>query len=71
MNTTNEREVNTMTAIIDYTNIVPDVLAMRLFTELSCSVSWKDIDEDYFEISVLSDSAWTLRQAENILAQYV
>ena len=71
MNITNEREVNTMTAIIDYANIAPDVFAMRLFTELSCSVSWRDIDENYFEISVLSDSAWTLRQAENILAQYV
>ena len=71
MNITNEREVNTMTAIIDYANIAPDVLAMRLFTELSCSVSWRDIDENYFEISVLSDSAWTLRQAENIHAQYV
>ena len=71
MNTTNKREVNTMTTIIDYANIAPDVLAMRLFTELSCSVSWRDIDENYFEISVLSDSAWTLIQAENILAQYV
>ena len=71
MNTTNEREVNIMTAIIGYANIAPDVLAMRLFTELSCSVSWRDIDEDYFEISVFSDSTWTLRQAENILAQYV
>ena len=60
-----------MTAIIDYANIAPDVLAMRLFTELSCSVSWRDIDEDYFEISVFSDSAFILRQAENILAQYV
>ena len=71
MNTTKEREVNTMTAIIDYANIAPDVLAMRLFIELSCSVSWRDIDENYFEISVFSDSIWTLRQAENILAQYV
>ena len=60
-----------MTTIIDYANIAPDVLATRLFTELSCSISWRDIDENYFEISVLSDSAWTLRQAENILAQYV
>ena len=60
-----------MTAIIDYANITPNILAMRLFTELSCSVSWRDIDEDYFEISVISDSAFTLRQAENILAQYV
>ena len=60
-----------MTAIIDYANIAPDILAMRFFTELSCSVSWRDIDEDYFEISVFSDSAFTLRQAENILAQYV
>ena len=71
MNTTNKREVNTMTTIIDYANIAPDVLAMRLFTELSCSVSWRDIDENYFEISVLSDSAWTLKQPEPILAQSV
>lgn len=71
MNTTNEREVNTMTAIIDYANIAPNILAMRLFTELSCSVSWRDIDENCFEISVISDSVFTLRQAENILAQYV
>ena len=60
-----------MTVIIDYANIAPDVLAIRLFTELSCSVSWRDINEDCFEISVFSDSVWTLRQAENILAQYV
>ena len=60
-----------MTTIIDYANIAPDILAMRLFTELSCSVSWRDIDENYFEISVFSDSAWTLKRAEDILAQYV
>lgn len=60
-----------MTVIIEYANIAPDILAMRLFTELSCSVSYRDIDEDYFEISVLSDSPWTLQRAENILAQYV
>lgn len=60
-----------MTVIIDYTNIAPDILAMRLFIELSCSVSWRDIDEDYFEILVLSDSVWVLKRAENILAQYV
>lgn len=60
-----------MTVIVDYTNIAPDILAMRLFTELSCSVSWRDLDEDYFEISVFSDSAWILKRAENILAQYV
>lgn len=60
-----------MTVSIEYATIAPNVLAMRLMTELSCSVSYRDVNEDFFEISVLSDSAWVLSRAENILAEYV
>ena len=59
-----------MTVSIEYATIAPNILVMRLFTELSCSVSYREVNNKYFEISVFSDSAWVLRRAENIFAQY-
>lgn len=60
-----------MTTIISYEKISPAVLTTRLFLELPCSVSYRDIDEDYFEITVFETSPRVLKKAENILAQYV
>ena len=60
-----------MTVIINYENIAPNILERRLSRELSCFVMFRDIDEDYFEISVLSDDFLTLQKAENILSRYV
>ena len=56
--------------IIDYAEISPAVLAHNLETTIPCSCGWVDIDEDYFEFSVICDPAYIAR-VERILGQYL
>lgn len=41
------------TVIIEYAVISPAVLANKVEKAFSCLCNWKDIDEDYFEFTVI------------------
>lgn len=60
------------TVIIEYATISPSILSKRICKECTCLSSWKDVNEDYFEISFFAfcypDG---IVKAEKILAEYV
>ena len=55
------------TVIIEYAVISPAVLASRVEKAFSCLCNWKDIDEDYFEFTVIGVCACDMDE----LAEYV
>jgi len=68
-----EREVIKMkTVIIEYAKISPAVLDLsvtRYFPNVLCN--WRDIDEDFFEFSVMFCPAEWYEMLEDFLAEYV
>lgn len=59
------------TVIIEYATISPAVLANRIEKAFpGCMCNWKDIDEDYFEFTVMFFSG-DLAELEDVLAEYV
>ena len=57
------------TVIIAYETISPVVLANRIEKAFNCMTRVKDIDEDYFELSVFGCT--DLAELEDVLAEYV
>lgn len=60
------------TVIIEYAVISPAVLANKVEKAFSCCLcSWKDIDEDYFEFTVIGVCACDMDELEDALAECV
>lgn len=60
------------TVIIKYTSISPSILSNRICKECACLSFWKDVNEDYFEISFFAFCYPNgIAKAEKILAEYV
>lgn len=59
------------TVIIEYAAINPAVLANRVEKTFSCLCYWKDIDEDYYEFTVIDVSACDMSELEDVLAEYI
>ena len=57
------------TVIIEYAVISPAVLANKVEKAFSCLCNWRDIDEDYFEFTVIG--ACDMNELEDVLAEYV
>lgn len=57
------------TVIIAYERISPMVLALRIEKGFECLCNWHDIDEDFFEFSVMY--CHDLEMLEDVLAEYV
>lgn len=57
------------TVIIEYATIPLFAIAARLFHELNCSVTYKDMDKEFYELSVYD--CRNMVRLENILAEYV
>ena len=64
-------EVFSMTVIIEYATISPAVLASKVEKTFSCLCNWRDIDEDYFEFTVIGVCACDMDELEDVLAEYV
>ena len=64
-------EVFSMTVIIEYATISPAVLASKIEKASTCLCSWRDIDEDYFEFTVIGVCACDMDELEDMLAEYV
>ena len=64
-------EVLSMTVIIEYATISPAVLANKVEKAFACLCNWKDIDEDYFEFTVIGVCACDMDELEEVLAEYV
>ena len=59
------------TVIIEYAVISPAVLASKVEKAFSCLCNWKDIDEDYYEFTVIGVCAYDMDELEDVLAEYV
>ena len=59
------------TGIIEYAVISPAVLANNIEKAFACLCNWRDIDEDYFEFTVIGVCAWDMDELEYVLAEYV
>lgn len=60
------------TVIIEYANISPAVLDLsvtRYFPNVLCN--WKDLDEDFFEFTVMFCEAELMPFLEDFLAEYL
>ena len=57
------------TVIIEYAVISPAVLASKIEKAFTCLCNWRDIDEDYFEFTVIG--ACDMNELEDVLAEYV
>ena len=57
------------TVIISYERISPVVLANRIERGFECLCVWRDINEDFFELSVFYCE--DLDMLEDVLAEYV
>ena len=64
-------EVFSMTVIIEYATISPAVLANKIEKAFACLCNWKDIDEDYYEFTVIGVCACDMDELEDVLAEYV
>ena len=64
-------EVFSMTVIIEYAVISPAVLASKIEKAFTCLCNWRDIDEDYFEFTVIGVCACDMDELEDVLAEYV
>ena len=64
-------EVQSMTVIIEYAVISPAVLATKIEKAFTCLCNWRDIDEDYFEFTVIGVCACDMDELEDVLAEYV
>ena len=64
-------EVQSMTVIIEYAVISPAVLANKIEKAFTCLCNWRDIDEDYFEFTVIGVCACDMDELEDVLAEYV
>ena len=64
-------EVSSMTVIIEYATISPAVLASKIEKVFTCLCNWRDIDEDYFEFTVIGVCACDMDELEDVLAEYV
>ena len=64
-------EVQRMTVIIEYAVISPAVLANKIEKAFTCLCNWRDINEDYFEFTVIGVCACDMDELENVLAEYV
>ena len=59
------------TVIIEYAVISQAVLANKKEKAFACLCNWKDIDEDYFEFTVIGVCACDMDEREDVLAEYV
>lgn len=59
------------TVIIEYAIINPTVLANKVEKALACLCNWKDIDENYYEFTVIGVCARDMDELEDVLAEYV
>ena len=59
------------TVIIEYAVISPAVLANKVEKAFSFLCNWKDIDENYFEFTVIGVRACDMDELEDVLAEYV
>ena len=64
-------EVQSMAVIIEYAVISPAVLANKIEKAFTCLCNWRDIDEDYFEFTVIGVCACDMDELEGVLAEYV
>ena len=64
-------EVQSMAVIIEYAVISPAVLANKIEKAFACLCNWRDIDEDYFEFTVIGVCACDMDELEGVLAEYV
>ena len=67
-----EREVMIMnTFVIEYATISPAVLAAILENKFTCFCSWRDINEDSFEFTVMLASESKIAELKNIISKYL
>ena len=59
------------TVIIEYAVISPAVLANKIGNAFTCLCSWNDIDENYYEFTVIGVCACDMDELEDVLAEYV
>ena len=59
------------TVIIEYVVISPVVLANKVEKAFSCLCNWRDIDEDYYEFTVIGVCTCDMDELEDVLAEYV
>ena len=59
------------TVIIEYAVISPAVLANKIGKAFTCLCSWNDIDENYYEFTVIGVCACDMDELEDVLAEYV
>ena len=59
------------TIIIEYAVISPAVLANKIGKAFSCLCSWNNIDENYYEFTVIGVCACDMDELEDVLAEYV
>ena len=71
-NNNKREEVQSMkTVIIEYAVISPAVLANKVEKAFSCLCNWEDIDEDYYEFTVIGVCDCDMDELEDVLAEYV
>ena len=59
------------TVIIEYAVISPAALANKIEKAFACLCNSKDIDEDYYEFTVIGVYACDMDELEDVLAEYV
>lgn len=59
------------TVIIEYAVISPAILANKIGKAFSYLCSWNDIDENYYEFTVIGVCACDMDELEDVLAEYV
>lgn len=59
------------TVQIEYATISPAVLANKVEKGFTCLCYWKDIDEDFYEFTVIGVCACDMAELEDVLAEYV
>lgn len=59
------------TVIIEYATIAPTILANKIEKAFTCLCKWTDIDEDYYELTIIGVCACDFAELEDVLAEYV
>ena len=54
--------LSTKTVIIEYVTISPAILANKIEKAFTCLCSWRDIDEDHYELTVIGICACDMNE---------
>ena len=70
-NSKRRKVLSMKTVIIEYATISPAILANKIEKAFTCLCSWRDIDEDHYELTVIGVCACDMDELEDVLAEYV